>query len=77
MLYSGHGTPQELGQAIRYYEKAAAAGDASAINNLGILLEQGKGLSKDLKMALSLYERASEMVSKGPSDGQGLVLALE
>ena len=63
MLYSGRGNPVDLRQAIDYYEKAAVAGDATAINNLGILVEQGKGLTKNLQMSLDLYVKASEMVS--------------
>jgi hypothetical protein len=62
MLYSGKGVAADLDTAIVYYERAAQCGEAAALNALGLLLEEGKGLEYNPKLASEFYRRAAEMV---------------
>ena len=43
---SGHGVPQELGEAARWFREAAEQGDPAAMFNLGILYETGRACRK-------------------------------
>ncbi|WP_244495124.1 caspase family protein [Bosea sp. Root483D1] len=45
--------------ALAAYDKAAAAGSAAAMNNLGTLHENGQGGKVDLQKAFASYERAA------------------
>jgi hypothetical protein len=42
--------------------QAGRAGDAEALNSLGLMLEEGKGLSKNADLAQAFYTRAAELV---------------
>ena len=53
-------------EAIQLYRKAADAGDARAMVSLGLLMEDGDRLPKDVKGAYALYEKAAE---RGNADG--------
>ena len=53
-------------EAIQLYRKAADAGDARAMVSLGLLMEDGDHLPKDVKGAYALYEKAAE---RGNADG--------
>lgn len=53
-------------EAIALYRKAANAGDARAMVSLGLLLEAGDHLPKDIKAAYALYEKAA---ARGNADG--------
>jgi TPR repeat protein len=53
-------------QAIDLYRKAADAGDARAMVSLGLLLESGDGIPRDLVAANALYEKAA---ARGSADG--------
>jgi TPR repeat protein len=53
-------------QAIGLYRKAADAGDTRAMVSLGLLLESGDGIPKDLVAANALYEKAA---ARGSADG--------
>ena len=53
-------------QAIGLYRKAADAGDTRAMVSLGLLLESGDGVPKDLVAANALYEKAA---ARGSADG--------
>ena len=46
-------------KALYYLEKAANQGDAEAQNNLGIMYENGEGVTKNHKKAVYLYEQAA------------------
>lgn len=46
-------------EALAAYGKAADAGSAAAMNNLGALHENGQGSKVDLQKAFALYERAA------------------
>ncbi|WP_374383628.1 tetratricopeptide repeat protein [Dongia sp.] len=47
--------------ALQEWAKKAEAGDAEAINNIGILYNKGFGVEKDAKKAAVFYRKAAEM----------------
>ena len=56
---NGWGVAQDYGQARQWWEKAAAAGDAGAMHNLGWLYENGEGVAQDYGQARQWYEKAA------------------
>ena len=54
-------------KAFEWYEKAAAKGDADAMNNLGLCYEYGRGVDKDEKKAVEWFKKAAD---KGHSDAK-------
>ena len=56
----GHGTPQNLTEAARWFERAASAGLAPAQYRLAVMYERGQGAAKDLGRARSWYQAAAE-----------------
>ena len=56
----GQGTPQNLTEAARWFERAASAGLAPAQYRLAVLYERGQGVAKDLGRARSWYQAAAE-----------------
>ena len=59
-LYArGQGVPQDYQKAEEWYEKAAAAGDATAMANLGYLYDRGAGVPKEYAKAREWYEKAA------------------
>jgi uncharacterized protein len=42
---AGNGVAKNIDEARRWYEKAAAGGDANAMNNLGYLYQAGDGIA--------------------------------
>jgi TPR repeat protein len=42
---------QDFAQALKYYEKAAELGNAKAMNNLGFMYSNGRGVKQDYKKA--------------------------
>ena len=60
LLYAnGQGVTQDYAKAREWFEKAAAEGDADAMNNLGILYHNGQGVPQDDAKAREWYERAA------------------
>lgn len=58
MMYeSGHGVPQDEGEARRLYEMAAAQGHSPSFGRLGRMYEFGRGGTQDVAKAVDLYER--------------------
>jgi serine/threonine protein kinase/TPR repeat protein len=51
---------ERLRNAKKFYEGAIAAGDWDACGHLGVMYEQGRGVSKDLKKAAKLYWQGAE-----------------
>src|SRR5690606_1323860 len=49
--YLGKGVPRDLGEAVRWYERAAEAGDPVAQNRYAKLLAAGEGVDPDLESA--------------------------
>lgn len=56
----GDGTPQNLVEAARWFERAAGAGLAPAQYRLGAMYERGQGVARDLGRARSWYQAAAE-----------------
>ena len=48
VLYNdGLGVAQDYRKARKWYQRAADAGDATAMNNLGVLCHEGQGVTQD------------------------------
>jgi len=61
MYDSGRGVPRDLQEAIRWYAKAATAGNAEAQNSLGRSLWYGwGGFAKDYQQAMHWFRKAAE-----------------
>ncbi|MBV8549910.1 MAG: toll/interleukin-1 receptor domain-containing protein [Acidobacteriaceae bacterium] len=54
----GQDVPQDYAEARKWYESAAAAGNAQAMNNLGWLYQKGHGVKQDYAQARRWYEEA-------------------
>jgi TPR repeat protein len=65
--------PQDYAETKRWYEKAEAAGSSLATVLLGDLYRDGRGVTKSLVDARSLYEKAR---AAGAPDAQGRLDAL-
>lgn len=63
----GRGVPQDLDQAISWYQRAAAQGFGPAQYRLGSMFERGLGVKADTARAKVWYQRAAE---------QGIVKAM-
>ena len=63
----GKGVPQDHKEALKWYQKAAEQGNASAQGNLGDMYEFGKGVTQDYAEALNWYRKAAD---QGNSYGQ-------
>jgi len=55
----GRGVPADVGEAARWFERAAAKGLAPAQFRYGSLLEKGQGVKKDIAQARRLYLAAA------------------
>jgi TPR repeat protein len=55
----GFGVSQDYVLARKWYEQAAATGDAVALNNLGVLYGLGRGVPADARIALDWYRKAA------------------
>jgi TPR repeat protein len=53
-------TGADVAQAAEYYERAAQAGHLEASVSLGVLYQEGRGVTQDLDRARTLYETAAE-----------------
>ena len=56
----GRGVPQNLDEAVKWYDRAAQAGIVPAIFRLGTFYEKGLGVKKDVDIARRYYEQAAE-----------------
>jgi uncharacterized protein len=54
---------RDLGEAARWYSKAAEQGDPVAQNYIGSLYQHGEGVPKDLEKAVYWYKKASDQDS--------------
>ena len=55
----GLGVTQDYQVAKQWYEKAAAAEDAGAMDSLGVLYENGYGVPQSYQKAKEWYEKAA------------------
>jgi TPR repeat protein len=61
MYAAGAGVKKDFAEAAKWFRKAAAQGNAIAMNNLGYMYEQGNGVKKDYAEALKWYQKAAEL----------------
>ena len=54
------GAPRNYGLAAQYFNTACIGGVASSCNNLGVLYEEGRGITRNAGQALELYSLACE-----------------
>jgi len=66
-------THRDLKKAFKWYLKAAVRGQATAQFNLGVLYQNGLGVSKNLKEAFTWYLKAAE---QGDAEAQNSVGAM-
>jgi len=57
---NGCGVAQDYAQAREWYQKAADAGNADAMNNLGWLYANGHGVAQDYAQAREWYQKAAD-----------------
>ena len=60
MYRYGKGVPQDLPEAVRWYQKAALQGDRFAQFNLGVMYDEGRGVQKNIDDAIAWYRKAAE-----------------
>jgi TonB family protein len=60
MLAGGLGAAKDEVEAVRWYRKAAEAGNALGMLNLGVSYEYGRGVGKDESEAVRWYRKAAE-----------------
>ena len=58
MLDDGFGVPRDYEQALKWYERAAHAGEAEAMNRLGVMHAAGHGVQRDYALALTWFGTA-------------------
>lgn len=51
-------------EAVMYLRRATDAGDAEGMNNLGVCYAHGKGVTRNERKALELYEKAADLGSR-------------
>lgn len=56
---TGFGVPQDMKEAIRFWEISAKNGNAMAQFNLGVCYDFGKGVKRDIVKAVKYYEVAA------------------
>jgi TPR repeat protein len=59
MYLNGTGVEKDYAQALSWFQKSAAAGNAMAENTLGWMYLNGLGVEKDYAQALSLFEKSA------------------
>jgi uncharacterized protein len=57
MYENGEGVETDYQEAMKWYQKAAAAGNATAMNIIGWMYDKGEGLSEDDVPALEWYKK--------------------
>jgi len=60
VYYLGEGTPQDCGEAAKWYRLAAEQGNVAAQNNLGVMYDEGEGVPQDDREAVKWYRKAAE-----------------
>ena len=72
MYHKGEGTTQDYREALKWYEKAAEQGHASAQLNISMFYFTGKGTNQDLNDALKWYKKAVAQGRAGAQYNLGL-----
>ena len=58
--FTGDGVEQDYAQALEWYQKAADAGNAEAMNRLGDCYFHGRGVEADYAQAMEWYQKAAD-----------------
>jgi localization factor PodJL len=74
-LIEGRGVPRDAGEAVRWFEKAAAQDYTPAQFRLGALYEKGVGVERSLKTAAQWYDRAAQAGHVRAMHNLGVLLA--
>jgi TPR repeat protein len=74
MHLTGSGGPRNASLALELLEKAAALGDAAAMNSLGLLYLNGQAVGRDEDVAKTWFEKAAAL---GDQDAQSNLSRLE
>ena len=60
-MYSvGHGVPQDLNEAFKWFQKAASYGRPDAEYKLGLMYAQGLGVPQDYRKAINWYGKSAQ-----------------
>ena len=59
MHAAGQGVPQDHGEAVKWFRKAAEQGFTQAQNNLGAMYAGGQGVPRDGAVAIEWYRLAA------------------
>jgi TPR repeat protein len=54
------GADKDYAKAMIYFRKAADAGDATAMFNIGVLYQYGRGVDQDYQQAMAFYRKAAD-----------------
>ena len=72
-----HNERTEYEQAVAWYTKGAEAGLPSSMYNLGVVLEQGKGVAApDYRAAAGWYRRAADAGDGGAANNLSVMYAV-
>jgi len=71
------GTPRDMKKAVRWYKRAAEAGDERAMVNLGFAYANGDGVRRNLVLALYWYRRAARRGNRTAIDNLAELRRLE
>lgn len=63
---------QDYAKAMENYEKAATLGDASAINSIGVMYSDGKGVEQDHNKAREYFEQAAMQNHSDAMENMGI-----
>lgn len=75
LYQNGTSVTQDYGRAAALYRKAAAGGNADAMNALGLLYYYGHGTARDYKQALTWFRRAA--AKRNPAGQYNIGLAYD
>lgn len=64
-LYKGDAGQKNIHYAYEWMEKAAAAGDVPAMYHMGVMCENGRGVTKNMEHAADYYTKAAIQGHKG------------
>nr|WP_320410520.1 hypothetical protein [Ensifer sp. LC499] len=59
ILDEGKLVPEDNGKAARFYRLAAERGNVDAMVNLGLMLQNGEGIAKDIPAARDIFRKAA------------------
>jgi TPR repeat protein len=77
LLYlDGKGVPQNMAEAVRYFQLAAAAGSALGQNNLGGLYRDGRGVARDFAKAARWFAASASQGNAAGMYNLGLMYEL-